>query len=300
MLRSIGIGCVLLGVLWTAGMAASETGFALSGGGSLDIYESGGFWLASAALTSLMWVVDRRAALMTISGVGAVIALGVFMVASGGDHASPFVVFGATAFVLAVVSATVLIRADRRAARQSNPLRDVATEFFDDPPIFETGGVQYLAVLDAQDSPPALRVRVLLQNCHDTPATARVRFEEDAVGEPSVDSPELEPVEIDAEGWSLLEWQCPARRGHRGEGWFHLSVKVQRDNRGRRTRLWRTQTGPSGLKATQLLHGLAPRRSQYSGETVALPKVGEEPALAHCSKRAVVQAELESLLRDHA
>ncbi|MBV1859083.1 MAG: hypothetical protein KUG77_11785 [Nannocystaceae bacterium] len=153
-----------------------------------------------------------------------------------------------------------------------------------------------------QDSPPALQVRVLLQNCHDTRATLSVRLEEDSVGEPGVLLPEVELVELGPDGWAVLEWLCPVRPGHRGEGWFHLSAKARRDKNGKRTRLWRAETGySSGLKATQLLHGLTRRRSQYVGETIALPTLDAgEPALPHRSTRAVELAELESLLRDSA
>lgn len=298
MLRVLGISALVLGVTWAAGTAASSTGFALSGGGSLDI-SGAGQWLFCGTLVGLMWAIDRRAALMTMSGVGTVIAFGVFLMSAVENHAPAFLAFGGTAFVVAAVSGAVLIRDDRRAARQPNPLRDLAAAFFDDPPIREVGGVQYLAILGREDSPAALQVRVLLQNCHDTPATARVRLEEDVVGEPSVLLPEVEPVKIGAEAWAVLEWLCPARPDHRGEGWFHLSMKVERDTSGRRTHPWRAATGrSSGLKATQLLEGLSRSRIPYVGEKVTLPKVGPELALPHCHTRAVDQAELETLLRD--
>ncbi len=300
MLRTVGTGVLLLGVIVAGGMAGMETAFVLAGGGTLDLWGTGGLWLACGVCWALMWVVARRAALMVACGVAATTAIGVLSFWSALKLPTAFMFFGALALGVAASTAVALVRAERRAARQPNPLKDIATELSEDPPILETGGIQYLATLDTQESPPALKVRVLLQNCQDTPATARVRLEEDAVGEPGVLLPEVESVEIGAEGWSVLDWTCPVRQDHRGEGWFHLSLKVQRDRNGRRTRLWRAETGPSGFKATQLLHGLAPRQSQYSGVTVVLPKVDEELARAHCSARAVEPAELESLLREIA
>ncbi|MBV1859084.1 MAG: hypothetical protein KUG77_11790 [Nannocystaceae bacterium] len=117
MMRLFVLGALLLGVIWAAGMAASATGFALSGGGSLDVPGTGGLWLFCGTLVTLLWMVDRRAALMTVSGIGTVIAFGVFLLSAAESNAPAFLAFGGVAFTVAAGSATVLIRADRRAAR---------------------------------------------------------------------------------------------------------------------------------------------------------------------------------------
>lgn len=298
MLRTAGLAFLLLGVLWTAGVASTETGFSLSGGGTLDVVGTGTMWLACAALCAVLWVVDRRAALMTVATVAAFVSVGVLLFAAGQNPTSSFIAFGAAAGGVAVTATAVLVRGERAAARLPNPLRDAAAQVFEEQPLLEVAGVQYLAELQPRAVPPAVHVRVVFQNCHDTPAVARVRLEEDVVGQPSIVLPEIASVAIGSEGWSVLDWVCPVRPGHRGEGWFHVSVNVGRDRGGRRSRPWRARTGPAGLKATQLLRGVLSRGKQYVPQAVPLPEADGARTSVDRRTREVLESELAAVVGD--
>jgi len=300
-MRGLAIVATLLGAAYFGGSAAIETGSVLAGGGSI----SPGMvtpWLLCALSLGLLWRLDARTALLSVAAASTVTALVVLSSMSAMNSPPGYVAFGAVALVMAVAAGGSAVVSERRIARVPNPLRDYAASAFDDPPIFEVGGVQYVSVWDDQAQPAALRARVVLQNCHDTPAVVRVRLEEDAVTEPGVVLPDTVAVDVGPEGWALLDLVCPVRPGHRGEGWFHLSVRVDRERTGARTRLWRAPTGASwGLTATQLLHGLAGgRRSQYLGMTVALPPAEGAPGEVTVNVRPLSEDALAGALQDGA
>ena len=289
----------LIGTLYWGGSAIVETIGWLCGSRTMSSPAMTALnWTLAGASWALAFRLHRHTATTSL-GVGAGLAtLIVLLVASETPNATGLYVFGAFLGVAAAFGGIDAGREYARLARLPNPLRDLVRECFDGANVLEVGSVQYFVVFGSDASPAGLRVQVFLQNCRDTEAVVRVRLEEDAVGEPGVALPEVTSVSLDAAGFAELDWTCPVVEGHRGEGWFHVSLTVQRDMSGTRTHPWKAATGPVGLKATQLLHAAVSRRSQYLGVSIPLPPAAGGPArVAEAATRSLSEAELTAKLR---
>lgn len=289
----------LIGTLYWGGSATVETIAWLSGSRILSTPAMMALnWTMAGATWALAFRMHRQTAMASL-GVGAGLAtLIVLLVASDTPNATGLLAFAALLGLAATLGGVDAGREYARIARLANPLRDLVRECFDGANVLEVGSVQYFVVFGSDTSPAGLRVQVFLQNCRDTATVVRVHLEEDAVGEPGIALPEVASVPLDAAGLAELDWTCPVMDGHRGQGWFHVSITVQRNTSGKRTHPWKAATGPRGLKATQLLHAVASRRSQYLGVNIPLPPAdGERGRLARATTRPLSEAELAAKLR---
>ena len=226
-------------------------------------------WLAVGLLLTLLHLLDRRMPLLLVAAGGGFTACSVALVALEEGTRLGFQLFGVAAFAFCVGATTRLLRVTRAINAQPNPLRDAAREVFEDPPLQEVDGVQYLVFFGTQATPPALNVRVFLQNCYDVTTTATVRLEEDNAGSPSVRVPEPATVELPAGSCCVLEWICPTRPCDLQRGFFHVSLAAKRRGSGRRTLLWQATAGPGRLRSTQMLAALG--SEQYVATLVELP-----------------------------
>lgn len=280
---------------FVGGTALAWTGAPLAKGGHFDWGELATIWVVVGALLAILNVLDRRMPLMLVCVGCGFTAIIVGLVASEAGTRLGFQLFGVAAFALCVGATIRLVRILREINAQPNPLRDAARERFEDPPLYEKDGVQYLVSFGTQDAPSALHVRVFLQNCYDVRADATVRLEEDDAGQPSVRLPKPATVELPAGSCSVLEWVCPTRPSDEPRGFFHVSLGAKRQVSGKRVLMWQAAAGAGRLKSTQLIAALGSR--QYVARLVELPPATANLALAREDIQPLSEDELRAELQ---